>query len=100
MLHGVRRDRSRFAVIEGEPGIGKTALLDAVAERAAGEGFAVVRGRADMLGRNLPLQPVLDAVASVLRTVAPQGAAALLGPDDVGARADSCDMSPPAARLR
>lgn len=48
-------------VIEGEAGIGKTALLDAwLASRPA------LRGRCDELGRELPLQPILDALASHL----------------------------------
>ncbi|HVM52699.1 MAG TPA: BTAD domain-containing putative transcriptional regulator [Acidimicrobiales bacterium] len=47
-------------VIEGEPGIGKTALLEAWLARVA---VPVVIARCDELGRDLPLQPVLDALA-------------------------------------
>lgn len=50
-------------VIEGEAGIGKTALLDAWLATIDG---AVLRGRCDELGRELPLQPVLDALADHL----------------------------------
>lgn len=50
-------------VIEGEAGIGKTALLDAWLATVAGP---VLRGRCDELGRELPLQPVLDALAGHL----------------------------------
>jgi len=50
-------------VIEGEAGIGKTALLDAWSATVDG---TVLRGRCDELGRELPLQPVLDALAGHL----------------------------------
>lgn len=45
-------------VISGEAGIGKTALLDAWLATVQSP---VLRGRCDELGRELPLQPVLDA---------------------------------------
>lgn len=47
-------------VIAGEAGIGKTALLDAWLGTLKGH---VLRGRCDELGRELPLQPILDALA-------------------------------------
>lgn len=50
-------------VIEGEAGIGKTALLDGWFATVDG---IVLRGRCDELGRELPLQPVLDALAGHL----------------------------------
>lgn len=50
-------------VIEGEAGIGKTALLNAW---LATVDALVLRGRCDELGRELPLQPVLDALADHL----------------------------------
>lgn len=51
-------------VIEGEAGIGKTALLEAWSASVSG---LVLRSRCDELGRELPLQPVLDALADHLR---------------------------------
>ena len=53
----------RSIVIEGEAGIGKTALLEAWLSTVDG---TVLRGRCDELGRELPLQPVLDALADHL----------------------------------
>lgn len=53
-------------VIEGEAGIGKTTLVRAWAANAAARAL-VVTGRCDELGRELPLQPVLDALAEHLR---------------------------------
>lgn len=50
-------------VIEGEAGIGKTALVDAWLATVDG---VALRGRCDELGRELPLQPVLDALADHL----------------------------------
>lgn len=47
-------------VVEGEAGIGKTALVRAWASTTTAP---VLIGRCDELGRDLPLQPVLDALA-------------------------------------
>ena len=57
------RSTDESIVIVGEAGIGKTALLDAWL--ASNEG-SVLWGRCDELGRELPLQPVLDALAGHL----------------------------------
>lgn len=65
-------------VLTGEPGIGKTCVLRAVGEATR---YPVVRARCDELGRVLPLQPVLDGVADVLRLRTPEELAALLGDD-------------------
>lgn len=65
--------RPQAIVIEGEAGIGKSVLVGAFAARAAAAGSVVLVGRCDALGRDLPLQPVLDALDAYL---APLGAAA------------------------
>ena len=49
-------------VVEGEAGIGKSALVAAFAGNARAAGSAVLVGRCDQLGRDLPLQPILDAL--------------------------------------
>ena len=49
-------------VVEGEPGIGKTALVRALAELATARGCRVLRGAGDELGRALPLVPLLEAL--------------------------------------
>jgi DNA-binding NarL/FixJ family response regulator len=49
-------------VVEGEPGIGKTALVRALGEVAVARGCRVLRGAGDELGRSLPLVPLLEAL--------------------------------------
>lgn len=67
-------------LIEGDAGIGKTTLIDAWSRRAEGDAV-VLRGRCDELGRDLPLQPVADALAEHLRAVGPERARSILGDD-------------------
>jgi DNA-binding CsgD family transcriptional regulator len=52
-------------VIEGEPGAGKTALLDFAARQAARHGLRILRGAADELARDVPLLPLLESVAEL-----------------------------------
>lgn len=56
-----------LVVVDGEPGIGKSRLLEAWSARTRREGTTVLTGRCEELGRALPLQPVIDAVAAHLR---------------------------------
>jgi predicted ATPase len=49
--------RPAFAMLVGEPGIGKTTLLRALAERAAGRGFTVAAGRCSQDDGAPPLWP-------------------------------------------
>src|ERR1039458_1664594 len=49
-------------LIEGEPGIGKSALVQAVCEAAAARGCQVYWGAGDELGQALPLLPILDGL--------------------------------------
>lgn len=60
------RRASQFVIIEGEPGIGKSALVQEWAARIARGGTTVLLGRCDQVGIGLPLQPVLDAVKAWL----------------------------------
>jgi len=55
-------------VIEGEPGIGKTALASAWIDGLGAE-TVVLTARCDQLSRSLPLQPVLHMIRSHLRRV-------------------------------
>ncbi len=75
------RTGARIVVLSGEPGVGKTALLDRWVAGAAASGAVLLRGRAEE--GELALQPVLDALAGRLADVAPDEwapAAGLPGP--------------------
>ena len=50
-----------IALIEGEPGIGKTSLLGAVTPHAADQGLAIIRGAANALERERPFAALIDA---------------------------------------
>ncbi len=67
-------------VLAGEGGIGKTTLLDAWSAGLPMD-VPVLRGRASGPTRDLPLQPVLDALADHLASRVPLDRAALLGPE-------------------
>ncbi len=54
--------RGSSALIEGEPGIGKSALVRAAVAEAADLGSQVFWGAGDELGQALPLLPLLDAL--------------------------------------
>ena len=49
-------------LIEGEPGIGKSALVQAACKAAAERGCQVFWGSGDELGQALPLLPILDGL--------------------------------------
>ena len=57
-------DRSSAAVVEivGEPGIGKTTMLEALAADAAGAGCLVLHGRAAEFERDVPFGVIVDAI--------------------------------------
>ena len=62
LLRQAVRGRGRAVLIEGEPGIGKSALARAAVAAAPRAGFQVFWGTGDELGTSLPLQPLLDAL--------------------------------------
>ncbi len=85
-LSAVRRaltvlDGGRFTVLalSGEPGIGKTCLLDAVAQLAAERGDLVLRGRSAEVERELPFGLWRDALAEHLEELGPQRVERLTG---------------------
>ena len=67
-----------LVVVEGHAGIGKTTLVDAWTRTIEGDAV-VLRGQCDELGRDLPLQPVADALTGHLRVMGAERAAAVVG---------------------
>ena len=63
LLARVRRGEGQVLVIEGEAGIGKSAVLDACHAQCDAEGLVVLAGRGDELGATRPFAPLLDALA-------------------------------------
>jgi DNA-binding CsgD family transcriptional regulator/tetratricopeptide (TPR) repeat protein len=62
LLREAARGRGSSVLIEGEPGIGKSALARAVVAEAQEAGFQVFWGIGDELGEALPLLPFLDGL--------------------------------------
>src|SRR5690349_567122 len=56
------RGRGSSVLIEGEPGIGKSALVRAALAEAPGAGCQMFWGAGDELGQALPLLPLLDGL--------------------------------------
>lgn len=97
--------RARLVVIEGEPGIGKTALLRDLVLIAKSR-VAIIEGRCDAVGRELPLQPVIDGLDVLLAGLGSGGAEEVLGGDravvgpllsrvDLGLEGDAGRLQPP-----
>lgn len=62
-LVGQARDGQGSALlVAGEPGIGKSALLDALVEHAHAAGFLVLEALCDELGRAQPFGPLVEAM--------------------------------------
>ncbi|MFM9539642.1 helix-turn-helix transcriptional regulator [Streptomyces turgidiscabies] len=59
--------RGTSVFVLGEPGIGKSRLVEEAADAAARAGLRVLRGRAASAGRAVPLRPLAEAVFSGLR---------------------------------
>ena len=62
LLRDLARGRGSAVLIEGEPGIGKSALVQAVTAEAPEAGCEVFWGAGDELGQALPLLPFLDGL--------------------------------------
>lgn len=60
---------ARFLMIQGEPGIGKTMLLDALATDATSRGYLVLDGRAAELEQDVPFGVMADALDDYVATV-------------------------------
>ncbi|MCX6464188.1 MAG: AAA family ATPase, partial [Pseudonocardiales bacterium] len=68
-----------LVLLTGEAGIGKTTLAGTLARLVTDTGGLVLEARCHAAERSLLLQPVLDALAPVLRTVPPEEARRLAG---------------------
>ena len=62
LINEVARGRGSSVLIEGEPGIGKSALVRTAVTQAPEAGCQVFWGAGDELGQELPLLPFLDAL--------------------------------------
>ena len=77
LLGRARAGESVLMLVEGEAGIGKTALVSRWSQGLVGEAL-VISGRCAELGRDLPLQPTLDGLEAHVRTVDPSDIQAVL----------------------
>src|SRR5205814_3131241 len=62
LIKHLARGRGSSVLIEGEPGIGKSALVQAAVAEAPEAGCQVFWGAGDELGQELPLLPFLDGL--------------------------------------
>ena len=67
--------RGRVVVLDGEPGIGKTTLLDQL-RRSASDHFVVLSGSVDRAGVGRPFGPLLDAFTEAAASAPAEIAAA------------------------
>ena len=72
---------AEIVVVDGEAGIGKTALLRAWSGRRAAAGETVLTASCGQLDAAMPLDAVLGALAALLRRLGPDAGADLLGED-------------------
>ena len=95
-LAAVAGGERRVIVLRGEAGIGKTRLLETVRDDAARRHFVVLEGRATELESDLPLVPVIEAVAPRLHDL-PPGALRELGEERAARLAQVLSEDPGAA---
>src|SRR5579859_7308985 len=72
---------TELVVVDGEAGVGKTALLRAWAARRAAAGEQVLLASCGQLDRAMPLDALLAALSALLRRLGADATADLLGPD-------------------
>lgn len=83
LMHMVAAGTGALAVVEGAPGIGKTALLEAVRQRAAEQGFRTLTAIGGELEQDLPFGIVRQLFEPALSAAEPQvfeGAAGFAAP--------------------
>jgi DNA-binding SARP family transcriptional activator/tetratricopeptide (TPR) repeat protein len=74
-------DRPLVLALDGEPGSGKTTVLDAFERRARGAGAVVLRATCDERGLDLPLEPLSVALDAQLDTLGRDERERVLGAD-------------------
>jgi ATP/maltotriose-dependent transcriptional regulator MalT len=79
LLDGAGAGEARLTLIGGEPGMGKTRLLEEAGRHAAGRGFLVLEGRAAEFERALPFALVIDAFDGHLASLGAQDVERLVG---------------------
>jgi predicted ATPase len=70
-LESAVNGRLTVTLVEGEPGIGKTRLLDSIAGRTAQTGVKVLRGGASEAEGMPPYLPFLEALGQHIRVTSP-----------------------------
>jgi DNA-binding NarL/FixJ family response regulator len=68
-LDAVATGEPGFVAVVGEPGIGKTSLMERLSELAGGRGWLVLAGRAAEFERELPFGALVDALDDHLATL-------------------------------
>ncbi len=84
------RSGARVVLVSGEPGVGKSALVEHWAASASARGTVVLHGRAEQ--GELALQPVLDALVARLADLAPEEWASTGGLPGPGATSDALSL--------
>lgn len=77
---GAVAGRLSVTLVEGEPGIGKSRLLDALALQATNAGAVVLRGTGVEAAGMPPYLPFLEALGSYVRGAEPEALLAQVGP--------------------
>ena len=73
LLLRAQRGTGGVLLVEGEPGIGKSALLGDAVDRAAGLGFSLAVGAADPLGRPIPFFELRQALGEPFARLTAEG---------------------------
>ena len=81
LLERAENGHGQVVQVEGEAGIGKSALLDVWGRLVGADGVGVVSVGCDELGRAVPYQPLFDAVELLLHEAVGSDAGDVLGPD-------------------
>ena len=71
VLDAVAAGGPGFLAVVGEPGIGKTSVMERLAELATARGWLVLAGRAAEFERELPFGVLVDALDDPRTTAAP-----------------------------